>query len=86
MVLFVTCEDADVDVGFGVCVCVDGDVCHLWSNDHHEEAKHEEEHDDLQGGDVAPHPFDAAHPLLFGLYWSVLFFCNKGVKVIFSFK
>ena len=29
MVLFVTCEDADVDVGFGVCVCVDGDVCHL---------------------------------------------------------
>ena len=62
---------------FVVCVYVGVDS-HLWRNDNHEEAKHEEEHDDLQGGDIAPHPFDTAHPLLFNLCCFILFFGNKG--------
>ena len=34
------------------------DTAHLWGNDHHEEGKHEEEHDQLQLGHIPPdsHP------------------------------
>ena len=36
------------------------DTAHLWGNDHHEEGKHEEEHDQLQLGHIPPDSHPAA--------------------------
>ena len=36
-------------------------IWYLWGNDNHEEAKHEEEHDNLERGDIASHPLQATH-------------------------
>lgn len=34
---------------------------YLWCDDNHEEAEHEEEHNDLERGDGASHPLQATH-------------------------